>query len=371
MRARARRPVLPGRPLSAIISRGSPGNRRRRPRRPPRCACGVDRRLAAHRALQPEAVARGSLLAHPLRNGHTLQPAPMLKFRNVIVRTSRRHPIRRALDRVAARQRPAGRAAQHRRRTAQARRAHGAPHARRARGGVRRRHPCERARAEPDDAIRRAREPLVQDRGPALACAARARAGIRSSVTRRSPARSPIPCPAASGRPCCRSLIARQIVHLGRDAKLRLYRCERWSAAKWTELFTPFTRACALRIEREPLRLDAMGGPTTIERQFLMILVLKLADPGNLAPRQIEWIAAQLEEWCQPLRLTLKPVVGHVVLRRSRRQHGIAAPLAGAARRPRAVRRPAAPARADAAEPGRAGGGGAKRAPHEQEVAAP
>ena len=102
-------------------------------------------------------------------------------------------------------------------------------------------------------------------------------------------------------------LIARQIVHLRRDAKLRLYRSEQWSAAKWTELFAAFTRACALRIEREPLRLDAMGGPTTIERQFLMTLVLTLADPGNLAPRQIQWIAAQLEEWCQPLRLTLKP----------------------------------------------------------------
>ena len=129
----------------------------------------------------------------------------------------------------------------------------------------------ERARAQPDDAIRRAREPLAQDRGPALACAVRARARIRSSATRRSPARSPIPCPATNGRRCCRSLIARQIVHLGRDAKLRLYRASAGPTAKWTEFFTPFTRACALRIEREPLRLDAMGGPTTIERQFLMI----------------------------------------------------------------------------------------------------
>ena len=47
----------------------------------------------------------------------------------------------------------------------------------------------------------------------------------------------------------------------------------------------PFTRACSLRIEREPLRLDPMGAPTTIERQFLMLLVLQLADPGNLAPQ--------------------------------------------------------------------------------------
>lgn len=102
-------------------------------------------------------------------------------------------------------------------------------------------------------------------------------------------------------------LIARQIVHLARDAKLRLYRNERWSAVKWTEVFTPFSRACGMRIERESLQLDAWGGPTTIERQFLMLLVLMLADPGNLAPKQLEWIAAQLEEWCEPLRMSLRP----------------------------------------------------------------
>ena len=102
-------------------------------------------------------------------------------------------------------------------------------------------------------------------------------------------------------------LIGRQIRHLSRDAKLRLYRSERWSDAKWTELFTPFMRACSLRIDREPLRLDPMGVPTTVERQLLMLLVLQLADPGNLEPRQIEWIAAHAEAWCQALRFTLKP----------------------------------------------------------------
>ena len=102
-------------------------------------------------------------------------------------------------------------------------------------------------------------------------------------------------------------LLARQIVHLSRDAKLRLYRCERWSPTKWTELFGPFSRACSLRIEREPVRLNVTGAPTTIERQFLMLLVLELADPGNLTPNDVEWIAAQLDEWCQSLRLALKP----------------------------------------------------------------
>jgi hypothetical protein len=106
-------------------------------------------------------------------------------------------------------------------------------------------------------------------------------------------------------------LIARQIVHLARDAKLKLYRCERWSPAKWTTLFTPFSRACSLRFEREPVRLDVAGARTTIERQFLMLLVLKLADPGNLAPKDIEWVAGQLDEWCQPLRLTVKPATAN------------------------------------------------------------
>jgi hypothetical protein len=102
-------------------------------------------------------------------------------------------------------------------------------------------------------------------------------------------------------------LLGRQIVHLRHDAKLHLYRCERWSAAKWSELFGQFTRACAHRIEREPLRLDPMGRPTTIEREFLMTLLLQLADLGNLTPKQIEWIAAQLGAWCEPLRFTVRP----------------------------------------------------------------
>ena len=106
-------------------------------------------------------------------------------------------------------------------------------------------------------------------------------------------------------------LIARQVMHFGRDAKLRLYRSERWSPAKWTALFGPFSRACSLRIEREPVRLGIGGAPTTIERQFLMLLLLKLADPGNLSAKDVEWIAGQLDEWCQPLRLSLKPTTAN------------------------------------------------------------
>ena len=103
------------------------------------------------------------------------------------------------------------------------------------------------------------------------------------------------------------ALIGRQIGQLRHDAKLRLYRCDRWTPAKWSELFGSFTRACAYHLEREPLRLDPMGGPTTIEREFLMTLLLQLADPGNLVPKEIEWVDAQLDASCQPLRLALTP----------------------------------------------------------------
>ena len=43
-------------------------------------------------------------------------------------------------------------------------------------------------------------------------------------------------------------LSARQIVHLGRDSSIRLFRCERWIPAKWAELHTVFARACSLQV---------------------------------------------------------------------------------------------------------------------------
>jgi len=101
-------------------------------------------------------------------------------------------------------------------------------------------------------------------------------------------------------------LIARQIVHLGREAKIRLYRCERWIPAKWAELHGTFARACGQGVERHPLLLDPATGATTIEHQYLVTLVLQLIDPGDLKPRQIDWVAGHLEDWCRSLRLTLQ-----------------------------------------------------------------
>ncbi len=102
-------------------------------------------------------------------------------------------------------------------------------------------------------------------------------------------------------------LLARQILHLGLDAKIRLFRYEQWIPAKWTELHNLFMVACSQQIERMPVVFDPSGATTTIEHEYLVALVLHLVNAGNLTPKHLEWVSAELDEWCQPLRLTLEP----------------------------------------------------------------
>lgn len=102
-------------------------------------------------------------------------------------------------------------------------------------------------------------------------------------------------------------LVCRQVIHLGLDAKIRLYRYEQWIPAKWAELHGLFTLACSRQVERTQLTLATDGGTTTIEHEYLMALALQLMNSGNLTARHLEWVATQLEEWCAPLRLSLEP----------------------------------------------------------------
>jgi len=102
-------------------------------------------------------------------------------------------------------------------------------------------------------------------------------------------------------------LVCRQIMHLGCDAKTRLYRFEQWIPAKWAELHQLFALACGSQMERQPLTLEKGGVTTTIEHEYLVVLLLQLMNAGNLTPRHLEWIASELSEWCASLRLTLEP----------------------------------------------------------------
>ena len=101
-------------------------------------------------------------------------------------------------------------------------------------------------------------------------------------------------------------LLARQIIHQGIDAKIRLYRYEQWIPARWTELHALFQAACSAQIERVPVATLADDVLTTIEQEYLRVLLLLLMNTGNLAPRHVQWVADQLSEWCAPLRLNLE-----------------------------------------------------------------
>ncbi len=101
-------------------------------------------------------------------------------------------------------------------------------------------------------------------------------------------------------------LIARQIIHQGLDAKIRLYRYEQWIPARWVDLHTLFQTACTAQIERKPVPVLAGSVLTTIEQEYLRVLLLQLMNAGNLSPRHVEWVAEQLSEWCAPLRLNIE-----------------------------------------------------------------
>ena len=101
-------------------------------------------------------------------------------------------------------------------------------------------------------------------------------------------------------------LIARQIIHQGLDAKVRLFRYEQWIPAKWSELHALFQRACSAEKERQPVPALPDGSPTTIEQEYLRALVLQLMNSGNLTPRQLEWVSEQLTQWCAPMRLSIE-----------------------------------------------------------------
>ena len=102
-------------------------------------------------------------------------------------------------------------------------------------------------------------------------------------------------------------LLARQIMHHGLDAKVRLFRYEQWIPARWAELHAHFALACSRQIERRPLLADADGDTTTVEHEYLVALVLQLVNSGNLTPKHLDWVAGHLNDWCKTLRLTPEP----------------------------------------------------------------
>jgi hypothetical protein len=88
---------------------------------------------------------------------------------------------------------------------------------------------------------------------------------------------------------------------------VRLCRYESWIPGKWAELHGLLSLATSRQIERLPVVLARERPATTIEHQYLMVLLLQLMDTGNLSARQIEALWDDLGNWCAAVRLSLTP----------------------------------------------------------------
>src|SRR5437016_1293076 len=98
-----------------------------------------------------------------------------------------------------------------------------------------------------------------------------------------------------------------RLVHFhGTDAKLRVFKYERWIPAKWIELHQIYLRACELGCDRTPMALPAAGPgaqPWSTEQEYLYVLLVHQLNTGNLGPAEVDWAASQLRAWSRKLAL--------------------------------------------------------------------
>ena len=105
-------------------------------------------------------------------------------------------------------------------------------------------------------------------------------------------------------------LMTRLMHHYAAEAKLRIFRHERWIPAKWQEVHHLFRCAQELRLDRVAASLDAANGSAeqmTVEREYIYVLLLQHAHSGNLSPAQVDWVAGQARACCSKLLLASQP----------------------------------------------------------------
>jgi hypothetical protein len=107
-------------------------------------------------------------------------------------------------------------------------------------------------------------------------------------------------------------LFSRLIHYYGTDAKLRVYRYERWIPAKWIELHQLYMRATELGVERTAVALAHSGSSGsslqwTVEQEYVFVLLVHQLNTGNLSPTELDWACAQLRAWSRKLALDAVP----------------------------------------------------------------
>jgi hypothetical protein len=105
-------------------------------------------------------------------------------------------------------------------------------------------------------------------------------------------------------------LFARLLHYHGTEAKLRVFRFERWIPGKWMELHRTYLRASELGVDRAPAVLGHAGPNATAwtpEQEYLNVLLIHQLNTGNLTPSQIDWACSQLRAWSRKLVLDAMP----------------------------------------------------------------
>ena len=111
-------------------------------------------------------------------------------------------------------------------------------------------------------------------------------------------------------KPVMPRLFSRLVHYYGTDAKLRVFRYERWIPAKWMELHKLYMRATELGVERVPVALSSAGSNATqwtIEQEYVFVLLVHQLNTGNLSPGELDWATAQLRAWSRKMQLDAVP----------------------------------------------------------------
>jgi len=114
---------------------------------------------------------------------------------------------------------------------------------------------------------------------------------------------------AQPGNPRWRQLLpvmfARLVHYFGSDAKLRVFRFERWIPAKWVEFHSIYMRAAELELDRVPTALGHGPNTTqwTVEQEYVYALLIHQLNTGNMSPAELDWAYAQLRGWSRRLQL--------------------------------------------------------------------
>lgn len=105
-------------------------------------------------------------------------------------------------------------------------------------------------------------------------------------------------------------LFARLLHYYGTDAKLRVFRFERWIPGKWMELHRTYLRASELGQDRVPAVLAAAGSNAThwsAEQEYIYVLLVHQLNTGNMTPPELDWAMSQLRAWSRRLELDAVP----------------------------------------------------------------